>query len=253
VSISGKRAFEAIIFDLGSTLVHFEGDMLEAISRSITTLTVSLNQSGLDLEWQAFKHDFLHELDKYRAERDSQFVEYTTAYILRTYLSALGYPRVPEEVVRKALVDMYAVTQEHWRVEKDAQPTLNALQERGYRLGIISNAADDADVQTLIDEANIRLYFDFIISSAALGIRKPDERIFQNALNRWRLKPQQVAMVGDTLEADILGARRADIFAIWITRRAAVSPGANLQEMIKPDATISRLEQLPSLLEEMVD
>jgi FMN phosphatase YigB (HAD superfamily) len=53
----------------------------------------------------------------------------------------------------------------------------------GYRLGLISNAGDDADVQTLLDQANLRAYFEIILTSAGQGIRKPNPKIFWTALN----------------------------------------------------------------------
>jgi FMN phosphatase YigB (HAD superfamily) len=63
------------------------------------------------------------------------------------------------------------------------------------------------------------------------------------------LHPQQVAMVGDTLGADILGAKNAGIYSIWITRRANTPANRAHAETIIPDARISELCELPSLLD----
>jgi FMN phosphatase YigB (HAD superfamily) len=84
-----------------------------------------------------------------------------------------GYTDLEDKTLRQALHTMYAVSQAHWVAEEDALPTLEKLRREGYRLGIISNAADDEDVQALVDQANLRSYFDLILTSAAAGIRSP--------------------------------------------------------------------------------
>jgi putative hydrolase of the HAD superfamily len=125
------------------------------------------------------------------------------------------------------------------------------LNAQGHRLGLISNAGDDADVQTLIDQSNLRGYFDIILTSAALGIRKPNPRIFQTALDHWGIPASRAAMVGDSLGADILGARNAGIYSVWITRRADTPANRSHEDTIRPDAVITTLAELIPLLEEL--
>jgi FMN phosphatase YigB (HAD superfamily) len=119
----------------------------------------------------------------------------------------------------------------------------------GYRLGMISNAADDENVQELVDKGQLRPYFEFILSSAACGIRKPDPHIFQLALEHFRVPPEKTVMVGDTLEADILGANQLGIYSIWIPRHAENPPEGELP--IQPQAVVPSLSELPKLLEEL--
>jgi FMN phosphatase YigB (HAD superfamily) len=125
---------------------------------------------------------------------------------------------------------------------------LRYFQEQGYRLAIISNAADDNDVQTLVDNANIRPYIDLILTSAAVGIRKPNPRIFEIALEMMDIPNSRVAMVGDTLAADILGAQNANIYSIWITRRADNPSNRTHANTINADMEIATLEELPRRL-----
>jgi FMN phosphatase YigB (HAD superfamily) len=56
-------------------------------------------------------------------------------------------------------------------------------------------------------------------------------------------------MVGDTLSADIAGAAKLGIYSIWITRRTQMPPDGEL--VIQPQAIISSLKELPSLLKEI--
>lgn len=243
--------FEAIIFDLGSTLIYFEGDWSEIMYRASQILYQQLEKAGLKLDQKHFLREYHQAVNAYYQERESEFIEHTTHYILRNLLTEWGYPEVPDQILRHALKAMYAVSQEHWHPEPDAVPTLKALQERGYRLGLISNAADDTDVQTLVDKAKIRSFFDKILTSAGEGIRKPNPQIFQKLLDYWDLPPTQTAMVGDTLGADILGAKNAGIFSIWITRRADTPANHAHSDTIHPDATIDALNELPGLLDQL--
>lgn len=243
-----ERPFEAVIFDLGNTLMYFDAYWPDVLSEAILELFNALQASGLGLEREAFVKEFRARLESYYQERETEFIEYTTHYILRDLLDQTGHAGASEGVLRAALEAMYAVTQAYWKVVDDAHPTLQALRSDGYRLGLISNAADDQDVQELVDQAALRPYFDFILTSAAEGIRKPNPRIFRTALAKWGLTPDRAAMVGDMLGADILGAQNAGMFSIWVTRHAASSANRAHKDTIVPDATISALKELPPLL-----
>ena len=140
-------------------------------------------------------------------------------------LAERGYPGLEESAVRPALDALFTVTEENWELENDALLTLKMLESAGYRLGMVSNAGDDKDVMTLVERFGIGPYFDFILTSAACGLRKPHGRIFELALAHWGFPAAEVAMVGDTLEADILGANRAGLYSIWITRRVRAALG----------------------------
>ncbi len=247
-----ERPIYAVLFDLGGTLIYFDGEWPQVIQESNQELLQSLLSAGLRIQdGEVFLGQFRARLERYYAERETEFIEFTTAYILRALLEEWGFVNVPDSTIRQALDRMYAVSQMHWKAEADAHPTLQWLRQRGYRLGLISNAGDDNDVQTLVDQACLRPYFDLILTSAALGIRKPNPRIFQIALAHWGIQPAQAAMVGDTLGADILGARNAGLFSIWITRRASTPANRAHENTIHPDATITALSELPALLENL--
>lgn len=245
------RPFDLLIFDLGGTLMYFNGDWPEVFTRANEELLRQLSAGGLDLPGDEFLREFSARLESYYAERNSEFIEYTTAYVLRTLLGEYGYPDYPEDRLREALRAMYAVSQAHWHPEEEALPTLAGLRQQGYRLALISNAGDDADVQALVDKAGIRPFFEMILTSAAAGIRKPNPQIFQTVLEKLGVAANRAAMIGDTLGADILGARNAGLFAIWITRRADTAANRAQAEVIQPDAVIDSLEQLPSLLAQL--
>jgi HAD superfamily hydrolase (TIGR01509 family) len=242
--------FEAVLFDLGDTLIYFDDNWPDVFSEARQALLESLQQSGLDLG-QDFIDEFYTRMQAYYRERDTEFIEYTTQYVLRAALTARGLPDVPDEVLRRALYEFHKVTQSHWIPEEDALPTLDRLRAMGYRMAAISNAADDDNTQVLIDKAGVRPYFEVILSSAAQGIRKPNPKIFRTALQMMDLPAVRAVMVGDTLGADILGAHNAGIFAVWVTRRAGTPANRAHADTIRPDAQIYALGELPDLLERL--
>lgn len=241
------KRFEVILFDLGDTLIYFEGDWPTVFAQARQAMLMSLQKAGLNVG-QDFLDDFYLRMQAYYQERDTEFIEYTTQYILCSTLKEWGFGDTPDEVLAQALKDFHSVTQAHWIPESDAAPTLDALRDMGYRMGLISNAADDRNTQALVDKAGVRPYFEVVLSSAAEGIRKPNPLIFRRALERLGAAPDRAAMVGDTLGADILGAKNAGIYSIWITRRANTPANQAHLETIAPDAHISTLSELPDLL-----
>lgn len=243
-----SRAIEAVLFDLGGTLIHFEGAWPDLIQTANQELLKNLQEQGLLLDADYFLREFRRRLEEYYVQRESEFIEYTTAQTLRTLLIEMGHNAVTPEMLRPALKRLYAVSQAQWKAEEDCVSTLETLRAAGLRLGVVSNASDDDDVQTLVDNADIRNYFDFVLSSAACGVRKPNPRIFQIALQRWTLPAERAAMVGDTLGADILGAQNTGIYSIWITRRAGTPDNRDHEGTIQPDATIATLAELPATL-----
>ncbi|MEK6221601.1 MAG: HAD family hydrolase [Chloroflexota bacterium] len=245
-------AIKNILFDLGNTLLYFDGHWPDIFAQADQQLFSALKNAGLALEEEAFKTEFRKRLNDYFAERESEFIEHTTAFVLRRLLANYGYEDPPQEVIAKALKEMYRASQTYWIPEDDCLPTLQALNSMEYCLGVVSNASDDSDVQTLVDNAGIRPHIDFALSSASCGIRKPNPRIFEIALENWAdANPANTVMVGDTLGADILGARNANIYSVWITRRADSPGNQDHQDTISPDAKISTLAELPQLVDQL--
>ncbi len=241
------RRFRVLLFDLGHTLLYFDGDAAQVAAEADAVLLQALQQAGLRLNGERFLREFRARMEAYFVEREIGFVEHTTASVLRSVLAEMVEHSPPEAVLRSALDRMYAVSQAHWRREEDAIPTLAALRQRGYRLGLISNAADDQDVQTLVEVHDLRPFFEIVLTSAACGVRKPDPAIFHQALQMMDATPAQAVMIGDTLNADILGAHNAGMFSIWITRRADTPANRAQREAIQPDATVRTLEELLTL------
>ena len=239
----------AVIFDFGGTLMYGRNAWEPFIAKADETLTTYLCSQGMDLNISTFPSEFRKRLDDYFKQREHDLLEATYTSVLRELLLEKGYEDVSSEMIRNALDQLFAVTQSNWVLEEDAIPTFKRLEQSGYRLGIISNAGDDQDVQQLARGFGIHSHFEFILTSAACSYRKPHPRIFELALANWYLLPTEAVMVGDNLTADIKGAQNAGMYGIWISRRA--DPQMERQEAVSPDASLSSLSELPALLDHL--
>jgi HAD superfamily hydrolase (TIGR01549 family) len=245
------NSFDAILFDLGSTLIYFDSQWPVVFPLGNAELVRILKNAGYQIQEDRFLKDFRHRFEQFYSSPEAELVEYTSEYFLRSVLADWGYPQVSDAVIQSALRAMYAVFHTHWKVEADTHSTLEQLRGAGYRLGMISNAPFNDDVQALVDQAGVRDYFDFVLVSAAVGVRKPNPEIFRMALDYWKIIPTRAAMVGDLLGADILGAKKVGLFSIWITRRADGTANQAYLDTIRPDAQIAALGELPPLLHKL--
>jgi putative hydrolase of the HAD superfamily len=214
------------------------------LERGYQALADSLCAQGFELDCADLPKTVRYHLDRYFARRDTDLFETTYLTVLRELLAEKGHPKADTKAIRRALDAFYAHTQTNWQLEEDALLTLRTLEAGGYRFGLVSNAGDHQDVVQLVQRFNIEPFFDFVLTSALCSYRKPHPRIFELALAHWRIPPSEIAMVGDSLEADIEGARKLGIFTVWISRR--VSNAANRLK-VQPDAEVKTLHELPAL------
>ena len=243
-----QRRFNYVIFDLGNTLFYFQGSQHEAQKEGYQAVARTLSAMGYISSEQAFLQRFNYQMEAYMREREATYIERTSFIILRRTLKELTPHEVPIPDLRTAINALYQVSEQHWEIEEDTIACLEALKFEGYHLGVISNAADAQDAQFLITKGEIGAYFDQVVISADFGLRKPHPKIFQKALAFWGAQPDEAVMVGDTLNADILGAQKIKMPAVWITRRADKLMHHQQDPFIEPDASIATLIELPELL-----
>lgn len=93
---------------------------------------------------------------------------------------------------------------------------LEYLKNKGIRTGVISNIAyAPSVVAERINRLLPQNAFEFIIASSNYIFRKPNKRIFDLALEKANLKPDEVWYVGDQYECDVKGSLNAGMFPIW--------------------------------------
>ncbi len=240
-----QQPIRVIIFDLGGTLIYENGPWEPIFPRADEALWKVLHAAGITLE----PHELYGQSDNlfhmYYLLHRGDLTEPTSAGVLDGLLRKKGL-HLPKETLQAGMQAMYAVTQSNWLPEADALPTLQILKALGFRIGLISNAADDDNTQALIDKGMFRPHIEYIISSAAFGMRKPHPDIFRSALEYFGAAPEEALMVGDNFEADILGAHGVGMQSVWITRR--LQDANQAESTVEPSAVISALSEIPELL-----
>ncbi len=120
-------------------------------------------------------------------------------------------------------------------------------KERGLRVILVTNTLSRGDEEVLRDWTRIGLAdaLDGVVSSHSVGWRKPHPAMFERALALAGARPGEAFMVGDNLEADVGGAKRLGLRAIWRRTAAAAEQAPEPQ----PDATVVDLTELPAIVE----
>lgn len=250
-------SIRGIIFDLGHTLMHLSGTWPEIFEQGVADLAAFLNGQDLGLDGQAFAHALLDRRREGFAQARETLREVTARDSMRWTFAHFGRPDPDPALVDAAIDAFFAWEESCWFADPAALPTLQKLAGQRLRLGIFSNATHDPLIQRLIDRFGFRPWLNPALNSAATGIRKPDPAAFAPFLQAWNLPPGSVAVVGDTLDADILGAQRAGMWGIWLRSREHTRQedggydDAGQPDRIVPDAQIGRLEELPDCLKEL--
>lgn len=118
--------------------------------------------------------------------------------------------------------------------------TLETLRAAGLKLGLVTNGRSVMQARK-IDGLGIRPMFGAVVISEAAGIRKPDPRIFAQALQQLEVDPSRAVFVGDNPDADVNGAKSSGLLAIW--KRDHFWPGPAAADWIIDD-----LSEIPALM-----
>jgi putative hydrolase of the HAD superfamily len=116
-----------------------------------------------------------------------------------------------------------------WRIFDDVVPALKTLASRGLKLAVISNW--DERLRPLLEQLKLAGYFEVIVVSREIGVAKPARAIFQHAIQKLGLPPDNVLHVGDSHSMDLLGARTAGLSALWLNRKSHVAKAGQIKSL----------------------
>ena len=133
-------------------------------------------------------------------------------------------------------------------LRREAPAALEALQTRGLRLAIISNTFSRQLVPLKLAEYGIARCFDPVVTSASLGWRKPNERIFEQATGLMQIPPEFCVYVGDTVSRDVIGARRAGWGMVIQIESLLTAIADRNTAPVPPDAVIDDLRGIVDLI-----
>lgn len=123
----------------------------------------------------------------------------------------------------------------------NATPVLEALSQR-YPMVLVSNFY--GNIETVLEDFGVRKYFQAIIESAVMGIRKPDPRIFEHGVKALGLLPEETLVIGDSYRKDIVPAESIGCQAIWLKGKGWT---AEEDAQFHPNI-IARLDEVLSIL-----
>ncbi|MBL1211125.1 HAD-IIIA family hydrolase [Geminocystis sp. GBBB08] len=108
-------------------------------------------------------------------------------------------------------------TSQPWVIYDEVISSLNHWQKQGIELGIISNF--DTRIYEVLDNLNLKQYFQTITISSITGVAKPHPKIFKIALAKHNCKPENSWYIGDSAKEDYWGAKSLGMQSFWLKRR----------------------------------
>jgi HAD superfamily hydrolase (TIGR01662 family) len=210
---------KVIFFDLGETLVtqNIEDNMVtrNALREISPTLPKRVSPEKLfELYREGYKIN--------EAIRSRHHVEIPIQVWMRQLLERIIEDSPSDQLVRKAIKIIVEARSANAIAFDDADATLKRLSRRDVKLGIISNVSSHEVALGILDHVRLTKYFDEVITSASVGIRKPDPGIFRYALMQFKVRPEEAVMVGDSEMHDIGGGYIAGLKTVLLDRRHCV-------------------------------
>ncbi len=140
--------------------------------------------------------------------------------------TAIGAKELPviEKFLNPTLYEKYPETDE----------ALKKLKDADIKLILISNSPPPS--KKAFKALDLPRFFDKTVFSCEIGVMKPDKRIFERAIKHLNVKPEEIVMVGDSLEKDVAGATSAGLNAILLDRKGLIkydSKITNLLELVE--------------------
>lgn len=212
---SWQRIIRYVFFDFAGTLVEgipcWEHPQIVACREAGREVTPAQVKAAIWAVWGPIEGCAHPE-----ASRSEDAYQQWIGAIEREILRGLDVP--PDRLERAAhRVMELQLDPRCYRVYPDVWPTLQALRQRGYHLGIISNFA--WRLADLVKDLGLADAFDLILTSAQVGYRKPRQEIFARALQLAGVEPTAALYVGDDPVCDLAGAQAAGIPGLLIDRR----------------------------------
>lgn len=202
---------QAILFDLDGTLRYNQPSANQAFLDFAAQAGVHVSPT-VRLKTLRWTHYYWAQSPELIADLQT-FGDLTEAfwdyYATRT-LTVMGCP--PEQAsllsppIRQRMINEY---QPEDRVSEDVVPTLQALKEAGFAMGVASNRSTPYDEQ--IAALGLSEYFAFALAAGQIQAWKPEPGIFLHAAELLKAEPHRTLYVGDNYFADVLGARRAGL------------------------------------------
>ncbi len=190
------------------------------------------------------KSDFSREefIEKY--EQSVQVKKYSSISKLKKDFF-IAFNGIDKDILEKNFYEIYLNRIDKINFFPDVEKNLVKLK-KDYFLALLSNT-ESLPAKNIEKQLNLKNYFDFLGYSFELKHLKPEKEAFEFVLKKFKVNPSETVMVGDSLRADILGAKNVGIHTILINRDNIILDNANE----KPDFEIKSFNELEKVLGEL--
>jgi putative hydrolase of the HAD superfamily len=236
-----------VFFDAGNTLLHVRpsiGQVYAEVSEQFgCSVPPEELEEGLMEAWGEYQKRQSDSPDALETSEEGEREMWRTlTYALHDRVPALNCSRRPWfETLHETFGEP-----RRFRLFPDVVETFQALEKMGIRIGIISNW--DSRLENILAGIGLEESLEVIVISSLVGFSKPHPRIFEIALERAGLKPEDAVHVGDTIRDDVEGARGVGILPVLVKRKEALGVSAKylLNQSTTPDcSTVTSLTELP--------
>ncbi len=202
------KQIEAVLLDAGGVLLDLDYGYLRRL----------VNARKHDIPEQDLSQaEALARREVNRDVREGGNVSSLWREYFHTILGTVGVPATEHEAIIDSLWDAHQRVGLWTKAIDGARETVVELKQRGFRLGVVSNA--EGRVARDLDNAGFDGMFETVVDSHLVGIQKPDPEIFRIALDRMgKLVPESVVFIGDVPAVDVVGATAAGIAPVLVDR-----------------------------------
>ncbi len=196
-----------IFFDLDHTLWDFE-------TNSKKTFAHIFQKNRINIEINNFNKVYKPINEKYwKLFREDKVTKTDLRYYrLKEAFDILNYP-VNDELIDILSEDYIDNLANYNDLFEGTIEILTYLQSK-YQMHIVTNGFEDVQLKK-IKNSNLSPFFNHIITSEKVGVKKPNPKIFKYALDLAKAKSNESIMIGDNFEADILGAKNVGMHTIF--------------------------------------
>jgi HAD superfamily hydrolase (TIGR01549 family) len=228
-----------VFFDFDGTLVFHEPDSFDMISAFCAEIGQSLSAEA---EWRGRRTRHAYFVDPVIREQLSKFGpgEFWQ-HFNRSLLEAVSIDGNLADLA-DLVTNRIARTELTYHCPEEGRYTLTELRKRGYGLGLITNRENVDHFYELLDQMELRPYFDVTLASGEVGIHKPEPGIFYVALERMDAAAGESIYVGDNYWADVIGAQRAGVTPVLLD-----------PQRLFPEADCLILDEIDDLLSMLPD
>ena len=202
------ESVKTILFDLDGTLVFHHPDSFDIVSDFCTDIGQPLDEEATR-RGRRTRHEYFVD-PAIRSELDGLSREEFWQHFNRRLLEAVGVDGDMDRLAREVSA-RFAEVEMVYRCPAAGCRTLSTLQERGFRLGLLTNRENLDRFRGIVEQFELHHYFGMLLTAGEVGVSKPHPGIFRAALDRMDATADESLYVGDNYWADVVGAERAGI------------------------------------------